>query len=108
MFDAKGELIGVVVDSKVSEMRKEDFVKVKKEHNKEVAEIQKGIKSDKVSMRTRSSAKVDLAKAKDALKDKLAPVKEVVIRDVKLEERTKVERRDNNIVKYLPEGAYDQ
>lgn len=107
VFDTKGELIGVVVDSNISEMRKEDFVKVKKEHKKEVAEIQKGIKSDKVSMRTRSSAKADLVKAQDALKEKLAPVKEVVIRDVKLEERTKVKRRDNNIAKYLPEADED-
>jgi len=103
VFDSTGELIGVVVDSKVSDMTKEDFVKAKKVFVKDTADTQKVINSAKSSMRTRSSAKVDLEKAKKALKDKLLPQKEVVIQDVKLEDRTKIKRLENNIVKYLPE-----
>jgi len=107
VFSESGELIGVTIDSKVSSMTKEDFVKTKKEFVKETAGLQREIRGDKMSQRTKSSAKVDYTKAKKALDDKLAPVKEIVVKDIKLEERTSEKRRNNNIAKYLPEVPED-
>jgi len=105
VFNSEGEFIGIVEDSRVSNMTKEDFVKAKKEFVKETADTQKVIKSDKSSMRTKSSAKVDLQKAKKALNEKLAPVKKVVIQDVKLERDVKESRLINNINKVLPKSV---
>lgn len=102
VFDEHGAFIGVCEDSQVSSMTKEDFVKVKKEFSKEVSGIRKEMESTKVSMRTRSSAKVDLARAKEVFAEELKPVGEVVVQDVKLERDVKASRTTNNMKRVMP------
>jgi len=102
VFDEHGAFIGVCEDAQVSSMTKEDFVRVKKEFSKEVSGIRKEIDSDKLSMRTRSSAKVDLARAKEVFAEELKPVGEVVVQDVKLERDVKTSRTTNNMKRVMP------
>ncbi len=71
VFDDKGNYLGKCIDASISPMSKEDFIKAKKDFVKKTANIQKLIKDDKISARSKANIKVDYQKAKDMHKSSL-------------------------------------
>lgn len=108
VFDERGKFLGICDDTKVKPMSKEELLRLKKEQNREIAGLRKEIKGSKVSMRTRTSAKADLARAKEAFEQELQSVSEVVISDVVLEREVKGSRLKNSVRRVMPTLANEE
>lgn len=95
VFDETGVLIGVCEDRNISSMSKEDYIKSKREFAKDVSAIQKEIKQDKLSARSKTSIKDDLRRAKQEHEDSLKPTKTKKIANVELNREVEEKRRTN-------------
>ncbi len=91
VFDKTGVLIGVCEDRNISTMTKEDFVKAKREFAKDVSALQKEIKQDKLSARSKTSIKDDLKRARKEHDDSLKPVLTKKISNDEIQEKSKKE-----------------
>lgn len=71
VFDKEGEFIGKCVDSELKAMKKEDFIAMKKEFNKDVKAYQTAIKDDRSSLRSKIALRDDLRNIKEYHEEKL-------------------------------------
>lgn len=91
VFDNDGYLIGTCVDADISPMKKEDFIKVKREFAKEVSTLQRAIKDDKSSARSKSTINDDYKRAVEVHKDSLKPSNVVHLDNSEIKEKSKNE-----------------
>ena len=70
-------------------MKKEDFMKLKKEFTKETAGILKEIRNDKLSARSKSNIKDDLRRIEEAHKESLKPIETVHLDNKDIQEKSK-------------------
>jgi hypothetical protein len=92
VFDSEGMFIGTCVDATISPMSKEEFMQTKKEFNREVAAIQKEIRGDKLSARSKSTIKDDLRRAKDEHKRGLKQSHVIHLDNKEIQEKSKIEK----------------
>ena len=89
VFDDEGNFIGSCLDKDISPMKKEDFMKIKKEFTKETAGILKEIRNDKLSARSKSNIKDDLRRIEEAHKESLKPIETVHLENRDIQEKSK-------------------
>lgn len=89
VFDKKGNFIGSCLDKDISPMKKEDFIKAKKDFVKETTFLLKEIKHSRISARTKSNIKDDLRRIKDAHNESLKPIETVHLDNKDIQEKSK-------------------
>ncbi len=92
VFDDEGVYLGKCIDASISPMKKEDFIRSRKEFVKEVSNLQKEIKNDKLSARSKANIKVDLQRAKDMHKDSLRPAPAIHLDNEDIKQKVKDEQ----------------